>query len=173
MQPAAAPEDMTMIVRLANTVLTLLAVSRSGTGTTAPGQCDDPLPIDPAVVTREMKLNAFGGADQAGPACHLRWEGGSAPTLMIYGPTPMAELGRTFTSTKQAADEYAGESPKGVESVPGVQGAYMVFDPATPNRRVFVKHGGKVYMIVSQGHVPGAVLGKAIVQETRGSRAQR
>ena len=162
-----------MIVRLANTVLTLLAVSRSGTGTTAPGQCDDPLPIDPAVVTREMKLNAFGGADQAGPACHLRWEGGSGPTLMIYGPTPMAELGRTFTSTRQAADEYAGESPKGVERVPGVDGAYMVFDPATPNRRVFVKHGGKVYMIVSQDNVPVAVLAKAIVQETRGSGAKR
>jgi hypothetical protein len=85
----------------------------------------------------------------------------------------MAELGRTFTSTKQAADEYAGESPKGVESVPGVQGAYMVFDPATPNRRVFVKHGGKVYMIVSQDQVPVAVLAQAIVQETRGSGAKR
>ncbi len=152
-----------MIARLANIVVSLLVVSRSGIDTT-PGQCDDPLPIDPAVVTREMKLNAFSGADQAGPACHLNWQGGSSPTLMIYGPTPMAELGRTFTSTRQAADEYAGESPKGVERVPGVEGAYMVFDPATPNRRVFVKHRGKVYMIVSQDHVPVAVLAKAIVQ---------
>jgi hypothetical protein len=54
------------------------------------------------------------------------------PSLMIYGPTPMAELGRTSSSKKQAADEYAGESPKGVEPVPGVRGAYMVFDPKTP-----------------------------------------
>jgi hypothetical protein len=130
----------------------------------AVGQCDDPLPIDPAVVTQEMKLQAFGGADQMGPACHLRWEGGSSPTVMIYGPTPMAELGRTFSSTKQAADEYAGESPKGVESLPGVKGAYMVFDPKTPNRRVFVEYKGKVYMIVSQDRVPLAVLAKAVMQ---------
>jgi hypothetical protein len=152
-----------MIAILATPVLFLLVLTGLGIAT-APVQCDDPLPIDPAVVTREMKLNAFGGADQAGPACHLRWEGGSGPRLMIYGPTQMAELGRRFTSTKQAADEYAGESPKGVEPLPGVEGAYMVFDPATPNRRVFVKHGGKVYMIVSQDHVPVAVLAKAIVQ---------
>jgi hypothetical protein len=128
-------------------------------------QCDDPLPIDPGMVTQEMKLKTFSGADQAGPACHLRWEGGSSPNLMVYGPTPMAELGRTFSSTKQAADEYAGEAPKGVEPVPGVKGAYMVFDPATPNRRVFVMFKGKVYMIVSQDRVPLAVLAKAIVQQ--------
>jgi hypothetical protein len=130
----------------------------------ARGQCDDPLPLDAAVVTREMKLKAFGGADQVGPVCHLRWEGGSSPTLMIYGPTPMADLGRTFSSTKQAADQYAGESPKGVEPLPGVKGAYMVFDPKTPNRRVFVEYKGKVYMIVSQDRVPLAVLAKAVVQ---------
>jgi hypothetical protein len=127
------------------------------------GRCDDPLPIDPAVVTQEMKLKAFGGADQMGPACHLRWEGGSSPTLMIYGPTPMAELGRTFSSAKQAADQYAGESPKGAEPLPGVKGAYMVFDPKTPNRRVFVEYKGKVYMIVSQDRVPLAVLAKAVI----------
>jgi hypothetical protein len=130
----------------------------------APGQCDDPLPIDPAVVTQEMKLKNFGGADQAGPVCRLRWEGGTTPTLMIYGPTPMADLGQTFSSTKQAADQYAGESPKGVEPLPGVKGAYMVFDPTTPNRRVFVEYKGKVYMIVSQDRVPLAVLAKAVVQ---------
>ena len=150
------------MITLANPVLILLGLSPFA-NPTAPGTCDDPLPIDPSVVTSEMKLNGFDGADQAGPACHLRWDGGSAPTLLIYGPTPMAELGRVFTSTKQAADEYAGESPKGVEPVPGVAGAYMVFDPATPNRRVFVKHAGKVYMIVSQDRVPVAVLAKAIV----------
>jgi hypothetical protein len=130
----------------------------------ARSQCDDPLPIDPAVVTQEMKLKTFGGADQMGPACHLRWEGGSSPTLMIYGPTPMADLGRTFSSAKQAADQYAGESPKGVEPLPGVKGAYMVFDPTTPNRRVFVEYKGKVYMMVSQDQVPLAVLAKAVIQ---------
>ena len=127
------------------------------------GQCADPLPIDPAVVTQEMKLKGFSGGDQAGPACHLRWEGGSAPALMLYGPTPMAELGQTFGSTRQAADQYAGESPKGVEPVPGVKGAYMVFDPATPNRRVFVEYRKKVYMIVSQDQVPVSVLARAIL----------
>jgi hypothetical protein len=146
------------------TLLVLLITSRLALNPApAVGQCDDPLPIDPAVVTQEMKLKAFGGADQMGPACHLRWEGGSSPTLMIYGPTPMAELGQTFSSAKQGSDEYAGESPKGVEPLPGVKGAYMVFDPKIPNRRVFVEYKGKVYMIVSQDRVPLAVLAKAVI----------
>jgi hypothetical protein len=129
----------------------------------APGPCVNPLPIDPAIVTRELKLQAFAGAEASGPVCYARWEGGSSPALMIYGPTPMAELGRTFGSTKEAADQYAGESPKGVEPLPGVKGAFMVFDPKTPNRRVFVKYKEKVYMIVSQDQVPLAVLAKAIL----------
>jgi hypothetical protein len=152
-----------MIAPFAYPVLALLVATGLAV-TPAPGlgQCDDPLPLDAAVVTREMKLKSFSGADQAGPVCHLRWEGGTSPTLMIYGPTPMADLGRTFSSTKQAADQYAGESPKGVEPLPGVKGAYMVFDPKTPNRRVFVEYQGKVYMIVSQDRVPLAVLAKAV-----------
>src|SRR5215217_1160709 len=125
---SAAPEETTMIA-LTSPLLSLLVA------TAVSGPCVDPLPIDPGVVTRQMNLKAFNKADQAGPACHLSWEGGSTPSLMIYGPTPMAELGRTFSSTKQAADEYAGESPTGAEPLPGVKGAYMVFDPATPNRR--------------------------------------
>ena len=153
-----------MITPLAYPILALLIASGSGV-TSGLGQCDDPLLIDPAVVTREMKLKAFGGADQTGPVCYLSWEGGSGPSLMIYGPTPMADLGRTFSSTKQAADQYAGESPKGVEPLPGVKGAYMVFDPKTPNRRVFVEYKDKVYMIVSQDQVPLAVLAKAVVQQ--------
>jgi hypothetical protein len=92
---------------------------------------------------------------------------------MIYGPTPMADLGRTFSSTKQAADQYAGESPKGVEPLPGVKGAYMVFDPKTPNRRVSVEYKGKVYMIVSRDRVPLAVLAKAVVQSTSPSSPGR
>jgi hypothetical protein len=154
-----------MIAPFTHPLLALLIMSGLAVGPApAPGQCDDPLPIDSAVVTQEMKLKAFGGADQMGPVCHLRWEGGSSPSLMIYGPTPMADLGRTFSSTKQAADEYAGESPKGVEPLPGVKGAYMVFDPTTPNRRVFVEYKGKVYMIVSQDRVPLTVLAKAVIQ---------
>jgi hypothetical protein len=153
-----------MIAPFTNSLLVLLIASNLALNPApAVGQCDDPLPIDPAVVTQEMKLKAFGGADQMGPACHLRWEGGSSPTLMIYGPTPMAELGRTFSSAKQAADQYAGESPKGAEPLPGVKGAYMVFDPKTPNRRVFVEYKGNVYMIVSQDRVPLAVLAKAVI----------
>ena len=38
----------------------------------------------------------------------------------------------------------------------------MVFDPRVPNRRVFVEHAGKIYMIVSQDQVPLPVLVKAI-----------
>jgi hypothetical protein len=150
---------------LTSTVPLLLIVSGwAFAPTPGLGQCDDPLPIDPAIVTREMKLKVFSGADQAGPACHLSWEGGSSPAIMVYGPTPMAELGRTFKSTREAADQYAGESPKGVEPGPGVQGAYMVFDPSTPNRRVFVEYRRKVYMIVSQDQVPLAVLAQAILR---------
>lgn len=158
-----------MTSSFAHPILALLIAGKlAATPAPDPGQCDDPLPIDPAIVTQEMKLKNFAGADQVGPVCHLRWEGGTSPTLMIYGPTPMAELGRTFSSTKQAADEYAGESPKGVEPLPGIKGAYMVFDPKTPNRRVFVKHKGKVYMIVSQDRVPLAVLAKAVIEDNAG-----
>ena len=156
-----------MLRSLTSTVPSLLIASGLAFAPT-PGLagCDDPLPIDPAVVTREMKLKVFSGADQAGPACHLSWEGGSSPAIMVYGPTPMAELGRAFKSTREAADQYAGESPKGVEPVPGVKGAYMVFDPSTPNRRVFVEYRRKVYMLVSQDQVPLAVLAQAILQGT-------
>jgi hypothetical protein len=89
---------------------------------------------------------------------------------MIYGPTPMAEFGRTFSSSRQAADQYAGESPKGVEPVPGVKGAYMVFDPSTPNRRVFLEYRRAVYMIVSQDRVPLDVLAKAILERSEPGR---
>jgi hypothetical protein len=143
----------------------LFAIRLPASPSPALGQCDDPLPIDPAVVTREMKLEAFGGGDQAGPACHLGWKGGAEPTLMVFGPTALADLGREFASPRQAADQYAGESPKGVEPLPGVPGGYMVFDPKTPNRRVFLAYRKKVYMIVSQDRVPLAVLSKAVLRD--------
>jgi hypothetical protein len=126
-------------------------------------KCSDPLPINPEVITREMKLKAFGGGDQFGPVCHLRWEGGSRPTVMIYGPSAMAQMGRKFTSAKQAAGQYGGESPKGVEPLPGVANGYMVFDPKTPNRRVFVEYKKKVYMIVSQDRIPVGILAKSVI----------
>jgi len=129
------------------------------------GGCDDPLPIDPEVVTKEMNLKAFSGAHSLGPACHLSWEGGSRPGLLIYGPSALADLGRKFTSPKQAADQYAGEAPKGVEPVPGVANGYMVFDPKIPNRRLFVEYQHKVYMIVSQDKIPLPILAKAVIQQ--------
>lgn len=127
-------------------------------------QCADPLPIDPAVVTRELGLKAFGGANQAGPICSLSWEAksGAGPSLLVYGPTWLDKLGQKFSSTKQAAERYRGESPKGVEPVPGLANAYMVFDPKTPNRRVFVEFKGKVYMIVSNDTVPLPALARAV-----------
>ena len=143
----------------------LLATFLAASPAPRAGDCDDPLPIDPAVVTTEMKLEAFGGGNQLGPACHLRWKGGSHPGLMIYGPTAMADMGRKFMSTKQAADQYGGESPKGVEPVPGVPNGYMVFDPKIPNRRLFVEYKKKVYMMVSQDRIPLAILAKAVIQQ--------
>lgn len=110
-----------------------------------------------------MKLASFAGADQMGPVCQVRWEGGSSPSLLIYCPQGMAGPGKSVSSPKQAADQYAGQSPKGGEPVPGLEVSYMVFDPKTPNRRVFAQHQGKVSLIVSQDQVPLAALAKAIV----------
>lgn len=131
----------------------------------ASAACTDPLPIDPAVVAKELGVNGFNGGSQAGPVCHLSWEAksGSAPSLLVYGPTWLDKLGQKFTSTKQAAERYKGESRKGVEPVPGLSNAYMVFDPKTPNRRVFVEHNNKVYMIVSADTVPLPTLAKAVL----------
>jgi hypothetical protein len=51
-----------MIPPFAHPVLALLVASGLAvTAAPALGQCDDPLPIDPAIVTQQMKLKAFGG----------------------------------------------------------------------------------------------------------------
>jgi hypothetical protein len=51
-----------MTALFAHPALALLFASRlTVPPVPVPGQCDDPLPIDPAVVTREMKLDGFGG----------------------------------------------------------------------------------------------------------------
>jgi hypothetical protein len=134
----------------------------------AAGQCEDPLPVNPEVITKEMGLKAFTGADQFGPVCGLDWEArsGQGPALMIYGPKSMAKLGQKFSSTtKEAADQYGVESPKGVERVPGLANAYMVFDPKTPNRRIFIEYKKKVYMIVSGEKIPLATIVKSVLQQ--------
>lgn len=130
-------------------------------------QCEDPLPVKPEVVTKEMGLKAFTGANQLGPVCGLNWEArsGQGPTLLIYGPKSMAKLGQKFSSTKEAADRYRGESPKGVEPVPGLANAYMVSDPKTPNRRIFIEYKKKVYMIVSGEKIPLATIVKSVLQQ--------
>jgi len=144
----------------------LLVTILAGSPAPEAGPCDDPLPIDPQVVTKEMNLKVFRGAKPVGPTCYLSWEeGGSHPGILIYGPSGLADVGLQFTSSKQAADHYAGEAPKGVEPVPGVTNGYMVFDPKIPNRRVFVQYKHQVYMIVSQDKVPLGILAKAVIQE--------
>ena len=126
-------------------------------------ECDDPLPIDTRVVTREMGLESFVAAHQVGSVCYIWWDGGSSPILEIFGPTWGAELDHNFSSTRDAAAHYAAESPQGAEPLPDAAGAYMVFNPETRTRRVFLEYGGQVYMIVSPEQVPVAVLAKAIL----------
>jgi len=154
-----------MTVSLARLGATLLLLNLpAGSPGSWVAACDDPLPIDPEVVTREMKLTGFRGTRALGPACRLSWEGGTQPGLLIYGPSSLADMGFKFSSPREAADHYAGEAPKGVEPLPGVPNGYMVFDPKIPNRRVFLEHKHKVYMIVSQDKVPLAVLAKAVIK---------
>lgn len=145
----------------------LLGAATLGAAQVASAACTDPLPIDPAVVTKELGLKAFSGATQAGPVCSLSWEAksGAGPSLLLYGPTWLEKLGQKFSSTKQAAERYRAESPKGVEPVPGLANAYMVFDPKTPNRRIFVEYKGNVYMIVSSDTVPLPALAKAVIRK--------
>jgi hypothetical protein len=142
-----------------------VGVAAHGAPQAAAAACADPLPIDPAVVTKELGLKGFTGASQAGPVCRLSWEAkaGAGPSLLVYGPTWLEKLDQKFSSTKQAAERYRAESPKGVEPVPALTNAYMVFDPKIPNRRVFVEHNKKVYMIVSGDTVPLATLAKAVL----------
>ncbi len=126
------------------------------------GQCKDPLPLNPDIITKELGLKAFSGANQFGPVCHLNWDGGQS--LLIYGPTSLAGLGQDFSSAREAAQRYQGESPKGVEPVPGMANTYMVFDPKTPNRRIFVEHQKRVYMINSDDRIPVATIAKAVIR---------
>jgi hypothetical protein len=63
-----------------------------------------------------------------------------------------------------SVDRYRGESPKGVEPEPGLANACMVFDPKTPNRRIFLEYKKKVYMIVSGEKIPLATIVKSVLQ---------
>ena len=158
----------TMKADLAHAAAVLLvAAAALGGPSLASAACSDPLPIDPAVVTKALGLKAFNGASQTGPVCHVRWDAnsGSGPSLLVYGPTWLERMGQKFSSPKQAAERYSGESPKGVEALPGVANGYMVYDPKTPNRRVFVEYDKKVYMIVSGDSVPLATLAKAVIRK--------
>ena len=129
-------------------------------------ECDDPVPMDIRVITKGTAFRAFTGANGKNSVCYLSWEGEPTPPLIIFGPTWVAESGHTFSSPRQAAEQYAEESSKGVEPLPGARGVYMVFDPATRTRRVFVEFGGMVYMIVSNDRVPLAVLAEGILGGT-------
>lgn len=114
-----------------------------------------------------MGWQSYSGAQQFGPVCSAQWrtKSGESVSLLIYGPTSLQSLGVKGSSPKDAADRYRGESPKGVESVPGVKDVYTVFDPKTANRRVFVPYRGKVYMLnITAEKFPLAVLVKALLR---------
>lgn len=133
----------------------------------APGGCRDPLPIDPQAITAAMGWQSFQGASQFGPVCSASWEtkSGETVSLLIYGPSSLQSMGIPAGSPKAAADRYRGESPKGVEAVPGARDVYTVFDPKTVNRRVFVRYRGKVYMLnISGEKITLAALVKALLR---------
>lgn len=133
----------------------------------APGGCRDPLPLDPRALAAAMGWQSFQGASQFGPVCSASWEtkSGETVSLLIYGPTSLQSMGIPSGSPKAAADRYQGESPKGVEAVPGAEDVYTVFDPKTANRRVFVRYRGKVYMLNLTGEkITLAALVKALLR---------
>jgi hypothetical protein len=47
----------------------------------------------------------------------------------------------------------------------GVAGGFMVYDPSTPDRRVFVEYRKKVCVIVSEDRLPVTILAKAVRQK--------
>ena len=145
-------------------LMTLLLVSGAAPiQARAQGRCPDPVPVNIRIFTEEMQLQAYTGASQQDAVCYLSWEGESAPTLEIFGPTWFARHGQQFRSSEQAAAHYPPALPLEPEPMPGPSGAILVFDPFPPSRRVFLEFGGKVYMIVPHGLVPMAVLGEALL----------
>lgn len=128
--------------------------------------CDEPLPLDPAKVTQQMGFRSFDGTSQAGPMCALRWKDGkgASVSLLVYGPKALAAIAGEARTTKDVAQKYAGESPKGAEPIAGVKNGFTVFDPKTRNRRVIVEHGGKPYLINVTGEsIPLEKLAAALV----------
>ncbi len=134
------------VVRSGLVSLGLLAATAAAA---SPRGCNEPLPLDPAIVTQQMHFRSFDGATQAGPMCSVSWkdEGGHSVSVLVYGPKALASLVGNAKSAKELAKHYAGESPKGAEPIPGVKNGFTVFDPKTRNRRVLVEHGGKPYLI--------------------------
>ncbi len=132
----------------------------------AAGGCDDPLPLDPAIVTRQMGFRSFDGPRQVGPMCALTWKdkSGASVSVLVYGPKALASLASEARSAKDLATKYAGESPKGAEPIRGVKNGFTVFDPKTRNRRILVEHGGKPYLVnVTAEAIPLDKLAAALV----------
>lgn len=127
----------------------------AGAAAAPPGGCDDPLPLDPAIVTKQMSFKSFERAMQAGPVCAVSWkdQGGRSVSVLVYGPKALSSMAGDAKSAKDLAKKYAGESPKGAEPIPGVRNGFTVFDPQTRNRRVIVEHGKKPYLINVTGEV--------------------
>ena len=115
----------------------------------AAGGCDEPLPLDPAIVTKQMGFRSFDGPRQAGPMCALTWtdKSGASVSVLVYGPKALASLAGEAKSAKDLAKKYAAESPKGAEPIGGVKNGFTVFDPKTRNRRILVEHRGRPYLI--------------------------
>ncbi len=135
-------------------------------GAAAARDCDDPLPLDPAIVTQRMGFRSFEGPSQAGPMCALTWKdrSGASVSVLVYGPKALASLGGEARSAKDLAKKYAPESPRGAEPIPRVKNGFTVFDPKTRNRRILVEHGGKPYLInVTAEAIPLDKLAAALV----------
>lgn len=136
-------------------------------GAAAAESCDDPLPLDPAVVTSRMGFRSFDGPRQAGPVCALTWtdKSGASVSVLVYGPKALASLVGGAKSAKDLAKKYAPESPKGAEPIAGVKNGFTVFDPKTRNRRVLVEHGGRPYLINVTGEkIPLDALAAAVLR---------
>ena len=156
-----------MIASFAHPVLTLLIVSGL---TTAPspalGQCDGSVADRSSGCNTGDEAKGLRLARRGGPRLPPELGGRVEPEPPDIRPDTDGRPGawECVQLHEAGGRRVCRRVAEGVEPLPGVKGAYMVFDPKTPNRRVFVKYKGKVYMIVSQDQVPLAVLAKAVVQ---------
>jgi hypothetical protein len=162
---ARAPLARALLFAASSALVPVSIVATPG-GAAATESCDDPLPLDPAVVTQQMGFRSYDGPMQMGPMCMLSWKdrSGASVSLLVYGPKALASLAGDARSAKDLAKKYAGESPRGAEPISGVKNGFTVFDPKTRNRRVLVEHGGKPYLInVTAEKIPLDKLAPALV----------